>query len=261
LKKLAYDRDIAIIVVHHLRKMGSEDPFDLVSGTMGLTGASDTVLILTKEVRIQADAVLFVSGRDIQENEIAMKFDESCRWQWMGDAQAYRVSKCKRIICNVLQMATEPMTPKQIAEEVKRSVKAVKDDLADLLKEDLVTQESYGKYIIKNKPDTIFIDDSTYSLSEESVKESVRAEKVARNADSADSANSTDSADSADSLTESAFYSKSQQESVLQTDSLRGKNASGINKLQEESAESAESVKHGSFSAKNDTADDNEDWF
>jgi RecA-family ATPase len=47
LQKLAGEFGIALLVIHHLHKNGSEsDPFDKVSGTMGLSGAADTVLVL-----------------------------------------------------------------------------------------------------------------------------------------------------------------------------------------------------------------------
>ena len=46
LRKLANEAGIAIVLVHHLRKAEADDAFDTVSGTLGLTGAPDTILIL-----------------------------------------------------------------------------------------------------------------------------------------------------------------------------------------------------------------------
>ncbi len=48
LKQLADETSIAIVVVHHTRKMAAEDPFETVSGTNGITGAADTILILDR---------------------------------------------------------------------------------------------------------------------------------------------------------------------------------------------------------------------
>ena len=48
LHKLAHEIDVAVVVVHHVRKMEADDPFDMVSGTNGLTGAADTTLVLKK---------------------------------------------------------------------------------------------------------------------------------------------------------------------------------------------------------------------
>lgn len=42
LHSLAKRTGIGILVVHHVRKMDAEDPFDTVSGTTGLTGAVDS---------------------------------------------------------------------------------------------------------------------------------------------------------------------------------------------------------------------------
>jgi len=71
LKALADRFGVAILVIHHLRKLGSTDPVDAISGTLGLTGAADGVLVLKRE-RGQHDAALFVTGRDVDEQELAL---------------------------------------------------------------------------------------------------------------------------------------------------------------------------------------------
>jgi RecA-family ATPase len=77
LQKLATELGIAIVVLHHDRKADADDAFDTVSGTLGLTGAADTILMLK---RGKNGVVLHARGRDIEESETAMQFDkESCR--------------------------------------------------------------------------------------------------------------------------------------------------------------------------------------
>jgi len=49
LQKLADELGIAVIVNHHDRKMDAEDIFDTISGTLGLTGAVDTILVLSRK--------------------------------------------------------------------------------------------------------------------------------------------------------------------------------------------------------------------
>jgi AAA domain len=48
LQKIASKYRVAIVINHHVRKMEADDPFDTVSGTLGLTGAADTILILKR---------------------------------------------------------------------------------------------------------------------------------------------------------------------------------------------------------------------
>jgi AAA domain/MarR family len=77
---LANDRAIAIVVIHHTRKAIADDWLDSVSGTTGLTGTADSLLVLKRE-RGQADAFLFGTGRDLPDLEMPLKFDEqTCRW-------------------------------------------------------------------------------------------------------------------------------------------------------------------------------------
>ena len=66
LLSLAAEHSVAIIVVHHLRKMGADDPLDEISGSTGLSGEVDEALILKRE-RGRADAFLHVTGREIEE--------------------------------------------------------------------------------------------------------------------------------------------------------------------------------------------------
>ena len=84
LHKLAHERGIAIVVIHHVRKMEADDPFDMVSGTNGLTGASDTILVLKRQA---GKVTLYARGRDIEEKETACEFNKSsCRWTLLGEA-------------------------------------------------------------------------------------------------------------------------------------------------------------------------------
>ena len=62
LHKLAHARGIAIVVIHHVRKMEADDPFDMVSGTNGLTGAADTILVIKRQA---GNVTLHGRGRDI----------------------------------------------------------------------------------------------------------------------------------------------------------------------------------------------------
>lgn len=62
----------AFVAVHHTRKQGADDFIDSVSGTQGIAGAADSVIVLSRK-RKSDDGVLAVTGRDIEENEYAVR--------------------------------------------------------------------------------------------------------------------------------------------------------------------------------------------
>ena len=75
LKKIADRYGIAIIVVHHLRKNpDSKDPFNQISGTTGLTGAVDSAYVITKSSRSDETALLTAGGRDIEHQQLNIRF-------------------------------------------------------------------------------------------------------------------------------------------------------------------------------------------
>jgi hypothetical protein len=74
IKGLADTYGVAILLVHHVRKAGSDDFLATVSGTNGIAGAADAVLVLERG-RNNADGVLHITGRDVEETDYAISFD------------------------------------------------------------------------------------------------------------------------------------------------------------------------------------------
>lgn len=114
LQELAGELGIGILIVHHVRKsIGEVDPFEKISGTLGLTGAADTALILDRNGN---GCSLYGRGRDIQEFEKAISFSkEACRWTLQGDASEVRRTDERSTILEILREATEALSPKEIA--------------------------------------------------------------------------------------------------------------------------------------------------
>lgn len=79
LKKLAAERGIAFLLVHHLRKQKDTDVFNQVSGSAGIVGAADTTYVLQKDSRCMDSATLICTGRDIEFRQLRLKF-ENLRW-------------------------------------------------------------------------------------------------------------------------------------------------------------------------------------
>ncbi|MDL5350557.1 AAA family ATPase [Microbacterium sp. zg-YB36] len=61
----------SLVIVHHTRKSDGGDFLDAVSGTQGIAGAADTVLVLKRE-RHELSGTLQVTSRDAAEGEYAL---------------------------------------------------------------------------------------------------------------------------------------------------------------------------------------------
>ena len=85
-----------LLVVHHTRKAQSPDFVESVSGSQGVTGSADFVLLLSRK-RHQDDALLSVTGRDITEAEYALTTDGGL-WRLDGTSlvDAGKVAETRR---------------------------------------------------------------------------------------------------------------------------------------------------------------------
>ncbi len=144
IQRLATARGIGLLGLHHLRKGPAADPVDEVSGSTGLTGAADAVLVLKRE-RCRADGILTVTGRDIEERELALKFrGDLGRWTLLGDAAEYRMSEERAAILDVLD--GKALAPKAIADALGKNPNTTRNLLAKMLRDGAVSLTADGKY-------------------------------------------------------------------------------------------------------------------
>ena len=82
LKRLADKHHIAILLIHHLRKMKDDDPMNMISGTTGLSGATDSNFVLKRKDRNSPHAELHCTGRDIESRVLELCFrKETHTWE------------------------------------------------------------------------------------------------------------------------------------------------------------------------------------
>ena len=84
MKALADKLGIAIVLVHHTRKCSDSDPFNMISGSTGLSGCVDGSMVLIESKRGSRKAKLYCVGRDIENQEINVVFENS-RWKVSDD--------------------------------------------------------------------------------------------------------------------------------------------------------------------------------
>jgi hypothetical protein len=147
LAELANKCGIAIVLVHHERKLDADDPFDTVSGTLGLTAAADTILILRRDK--SGVPLLMARGRDIPEMEKAMRFGESCRWKILGDGAEFRQSRARMAISKAMNDIGEAATPHAIAAVAELNSNAVSKLVTRMAGDGLVFRHGYGKWSLQ----------------------------------------------------------------------------------------------------------------
>ncbi len=79
LKTVADKSEIAIVIVHHLRKTKDAEPFNMISGTTGISGCVDGSFVLIKSSRAEHHATLYCTERDIEDKKLELEFRNK-RW-------------------------------------------------------------------------------------------------------------------------------------------------------------------------------------
>jgi hypothetical protein len=146
---LAAEHGVAIVVVHHTRKLAAADPLDEISGSTGLSGGVDGALVLKRD-RGKADAYLHVTGRDIEEEqELALRWDPNkAGWCLIGDAEEHRRSEIRREIHEALADAGQPMGPKDVAAILEQDYEVVRQRLYQMSRDGEVRVVSRGRYAV-----------------------------------------------------------------------------------------------------------------
>jgi replicative DNA helicase len=95
LKQIADTLNIAIVVIHHAKKMGKgssgTDWMEATLGSTGLTGTTDSILYINRRSRSKPDAALYVTGRDTADIIYKIKLDfDVGSWVIDGPGIVYR---------------------------------------------------------------------------------------------------------------------------------------------------------------------------
>ena len=144
LKHIADTHGISILLVHHLRKMNDDDPMNMISGTTGLSGATDSNFVLRKSQRRENTATLYCTGRDIPYRELALEFDgEDHVWKLLSDDCEQTEQPTERILFLLSELlrrqpeisapakallekidpaGTEGLTPNSFSHRIRKSV-------------------------------------------------------------------------------------------------------------------------------------------
>jgi hypothetical protein len=145
LRDLANRRRVAIVGVHHLNKRNdSEDPFDLVSGSNGLSACADATFILNRDGQ---GVTLYGRGRDIEEFEKALEFERTTGlWRFLGSVEDVRRSDERANILEAIANIGGPASPTEIAGATGQKPGNVRFLLHQMMKKGEVLRVGKGLY-------------------------------------------------------------------------------------------------------------------
>lgn len=145
-KKLADTYAVPIIVVHHTRKMAATDFLDEVSGTQGITGAADSTIVL-KRMRGQADGILYLTGRDVEEAEYALAFHADLgSWELLDTPVAeVKLGDTRRAILGYVR-DHEGARPKEIADGTDLDAATVRQTARRMADDGQLDTDGQGRY-------------------------------------------------------------------------------------------------------------------
>lgn len=153
LKQLADQHHIAILLIHHLRKLHDDDPMNMISGSTGLSGAADSAFVLQKNARSANAASLHCTGRDIPDRTLKLELDEDDHvWKLLADSKtcssASKISSLQLVQLFSALLSADPtysgtpsalsakidpdgslgITPKKVTRLVRESVAALREN-------------------------------------------------------------------------------------------------------------------------------------
>jgi DNA-binding transcriptional ArsR family regulator len=142
LRPLVREREVTIILVHHLRKQEAEDPLLTVSGSTGLIAAVDTIWIL--QPKGNQKATLTVRGRHLKSEELALQFD-GLKWTYLGDGRLLDLPSTLKLVLDALSKSGEASL-KDLAQKTGYSESQLRKYLQKLIEMGYVEQVERGIY-------------------------------------------------------------------------------------------------------------------
>lgn len=128
LKAIGDSSGVSILILHHCKKAAADDVVDEISGTLGLAGAADGISVLTR-ARSDTEATLFVTGRDVHDQELALKFDEThCTWACTGTAEDRTRSAVRLKVVDALKTSAGGLFVSELAELLELNPASVKKE-------------------------------------------------------------------------------------------------------------------------------------
>jgi Holliday junction resolvasome RuvABC ATP-dependent DNA helicase subunit len=144
LSQFAGRHNIGVIAIHHTRKAKANHVFNEISGTTGLLGGTDTMLVIANEPQ---SSMLYIRGRDIEDDRpLPIRWDGYLR-MWGIIDQMDLFGDTRRDILSLIADSGEPLSIQDMCNlmpEVKKAT--MQSTLQRMVKDGQIIRTARGRY-------------------------------------------------------------------------------------------------------------------
>ncbi len=146
----------SLLFVHHTKKADEGDFLQALSGTNGLAGAADTIIVLKRD-RLSKDATLSITSREMEEAEHHLNFSENAVWT-IGDRPEAKPQggTTGAIITKVLQESPIALTRAEIASKAYVSIDSASGAIRRLKDQGTVIEPTQGRFTLRKSDEEVF---------------------------------------------------------------------------------------------------------
>lgn len=142
--------NVLFVLVHHTRKSEDGDVMRSISGSHGLSGATDGNAVLSRHTAAR-QCVLTIRPRNAEETEVVLTRDDNLRWSVVGADERAQLSTGRQRILEYLEGQTEAATPQQVAKALGMSSDSARTYLSEMTKVRQVEKVGRGRYLPATK--------------------------------------------------------------------------------------------------------------
>ena len=118
LQTLATKYEIAIVLVHHLKKQKADDVFDEITGSAGIQSNSDSMIVISSDRKKTKNPILQCLPKDAEQQEFEIALNPKCIWENLGKPGMAALTKIQNAITKAMKDKLE-RTSKEIIIKVQ----------------------------------------------------------------------------------------------------------------------------------------------
>lgn len=144
LRKLAHELDLAIIVVHHTRKVTDHDgsPVERLLGSQGIGATAETIMVM-KQKSGSLNVELHITGKDVEQRDLLMHW-KNPGFEWPQEMAEAALGPFQRKCLDVIRKYPR-CTQKHIALELDADKGQVSTAVARLIEYKLAQRDEGGR--------------------------------------------------------------------------------------------------------------------